>query len=217
MMDKIFIKAVIFDFDGVIADTGSDIAAAIQYTLRHFSAPVLTEKEILAYVGNGMEKLIRSVFEGSSEETVRKAIPFYRDYYLSNCTVNTKLYDKTVPVLDYFSSKKIGLVTNKPESMTYSILKKFNIADRFDMVVGPESVTKLKPDPEGLLKVLGHFGINSSDAVMAGDSYTDILAGKNAGMRTCGITLGLGDPVELLKAKPDVAVEDIGGMIQYYK
>lgn len=216
---KYNVKVVIFDFDGVIVDSGEDIANAVQYSLKHFGRPVLPKEEIIGYVGHGAEMLIRSCFKGCNEELVSRAVPFYKSYYLENAIVHTKLYDNVKETLECLKlrmeGKKTALVTNKPEALTYRILEGLGVREYFDWVVGPESVARLKPDPEGILKVLGALGYAPGSAVMVGDSHTDIEAGRKAGTVTCAVTFGLGDRVELMKASPDFSIDDMRKLLEY--
>lgn len=207
--EKLSLNVIVFDFDGVIINSGADLANAVQYTQRQLGRPVLPKEEIISYVGRGVENLIRRSFKGSSEEIIQKAIPIYKEYYYNNCVVDTVLYPNVKEILEYFKDKKIALVTNKPENMSRKILECLNVNQYFDMIIGPESVKNMKPDPEGLLKVLDTFGESPKKAIMVGDSHTDVEAGKKAGMYTCGVTYGLGSSEDLIKAEPDFLFDDI--------
>lgn len=207
------INVVIFDFDGVIVDSSEDIVSAVQYTLKQFRQPALSAKEIISYVGNGAEMLIRSCFKNCSEEIIKEAYPFYRKYYLANAIVKTKLYDNVKETLETLKTKeynkKIALVTNKPEELTVKILEVLDAAGHFDLIVGPESVKRLKPDPEGIKKALARFDETPERAVMVGDTSTDIEAGKAAGTFTCGVTYGIGDRTGLENASPDFLINNM--------
>jgi len=208
-MDRLKANVLIFDFDGVIIDSRADIVNAVKYTLEYFGRPLLSDDEIVSYVGWGADNLVRSCFKGCDDEIIQKAIPFYRKYYLENSVEKTRLYRNVKETLDYFKHKKIALVTNKPEDISRSILDKLGITAYFGIVVGPESLKRLKPDPEGILKVLDFFGEKPENAIMIGDTYTDIEAGKAAGSHTCGVTYGIGAVKDLLGASPDFVVNDI--------
>ncbi|MCX7922516.1 MAG: HAD-IA family hydrolase [Clostridia bacterium] len=211
------VSIIIFDFDGVIVDSGRDIANAVNYALRYFGRRELAYEQLISYVGRGVEHLIGKSFEGGSDEIIKKAIPVYKNYYLENCIKESVLYPDVKEILEYFRDKKIALVTNKPEDLTLKILDGMGVRQYFNMVVGPESVSKMKPNPEGLLKVIGYFGEEAGRTIMVGDSYTDIEAGKNAGTYTCGVTYGLGDVNALTKSGPDFIVDDIKGLTEFIK
>jgi len=212
-MTKIKAGAIIFDFDGVIADTGEDIAYAIQSTQKKFGIPQMDRDEIISFVGNGMGNLIRNVFKGSSEQVISEALPYYREFYFRNCVKYTKLYKNTLSVLKHFKAREKGIVSNKPESITKAIMEKLGISSDFGIVIGPESAGSLKPEPEGILKALAHLKAEPGKSLMVGDACTDIFAGKKAGTFTCGITSGFGDTDALIKAGPDLIIDDIGELI----
>lgn len=209
---KFKLDVVIFDFDGVIIDSGPDIANAMQHTLRNFNRPVLTEKEIISYVGHGAEVLVRRCLKECGEELIKAAIPFYRKYYLDNALIKTRLYPgvkETLAVLKEQENKQIALVTNKPEDITAKILAGLGIKDFFELILGPESVKQMKPDPEGIKKVLAAFETVAEKAIMVGDSWVDVIAGRNADTVTCGVTYGLGNREELIKSAPDFLIDSL--------
>jgi len=207
--DKLKINVLIFDFDGVIIDSRADIANAVKHTLEYFGRPMLPDDEIISHVGWGADNLVRSCFKGCDDEIIQKAIPFYRKYYLENSVEKTRLYNNVRETLEFFRNKKTALVTNKPEDVSRSILDKLGIAGYFGIVIGPESLKRMKPDPEGIFKVLDFFEEKPENAIMIGDTYTDIEAGKAAGSYTCGVTYGIGAVKDMMDASPDFVVDDI--------
>jgi len=203
------INVIIFDCDGVIIDSGTDIVEAVLYTMRHFNVPGIPKEEIISYVGRGAEVLIKKCFKDCDEELLKQVVPFYKDHYFNNCTIKTTLYKNIKETLEYFKDRKIAMVTNKPERITERILKILGVSDYFKLIIGPESVKRAKPDPEGLLKVLEVFGEKPERALMVGDSEYDIQAGKSAGVHTCGVTYGLGSLNDLIATTPDFLIDEM--------
>lgn len=206
---KLKVNVILFDFDGVIVNSSADIVNAVNYTLNYFGKPVLKTDEIISYVGRGMEVLLQKSFKVNDPMLIKQALPVYKNYYLEHCVIETKLYTNVKETLEFFKDKKTGLVTNKPEDLTLKILKCLDVRDYFGKIIGPESVKRMKPDPEGLIKVINAFGENPVKTIMVGDSYTDIVAGKSAGTYTCGVTYGLGSKTELIRSAPDFIVDDL--------
>jgi len=211
------LNVLIFDLDGVIINSGADIANAVNHTRRLFDRPLLSNDEIISYVGYGAEALIRCSFKECSEDLIQKALPLYLQYYLDNAMIETSLYPNVKETLEDLKERrediKIALVTNKPEVITEKILAGLGVRQYFDLIVGPESVKKMKPDPEGIIKVLNTLGRSSKQAVMIGDSHIDIEAGRCAGTKTCGAAYGLGDKEELIKSNPDFVINNINEVI----
>jgi len=215
---KRLVSVVIFDFDGVIIDSGSDIANAVQNTLSRFKQPLLSREEVIKHVGYGSEELIRRCFpQNSSEELIKAAHQHYKQYYQDHAVIESRRYPQVEEVLQRLKSlnKKVALVTNKPEEITLKILKFFNISQYFDMVVGPESLKHKKPHPEGILKVLTAFAVTGSQAIMVGDSWVDVKAGKAARVLTCGVSYGLGNFRDLMETSPDYVLDHLAQLFDY--
>ncbi len=215
--EKAKVNVIIFDLDGVIIDSGEDIANAVNHTLEKYGREKLSKEEIINYVGFGGLYLIRMCFKGSDEDTIQKAFVDYKSYYYDNPIVKTRLYPGVEEILERFKDKKMAVVTNKPQAIAMRILEKFGVLRYFGMVLGPESLKRMKPDPEGLVKVLDHFGEKPELALMTGDSHTDIEAGKSIGTLTCGVTYGLGSREKLLLSSPDFVVDDIRKLASFIR
>ncbi|MEI6602329.1 MAG: HAD-IA family hydrolase [Clostridia bacterium] len=209
-------QTVIFDFDGVLIDSSIDICNAVNFTLELYDRRRLPNETIVAYVGTGAKKLLRLCF-AEAENTAAEQTPFdletvydtYLAYYLAHCADASALYNGVVETLKRLKQAKIhcAIVTNKPELLTKKICDELQITQYFDLIVGPESLATMKPDPEGIQLVLSATNTAPAQALMVGDSDSDIFAGKNAGVKTCAVTFGLGDLTRLLAAQPDLIVE----------
>ncbi len=199
------IESIIFDFDGVIADTGRDIVASVQATQKEFGVDILDYDTIMSYVGHGAKYLIDCSFPEFSEKKSAEALAWYKEYYKAHPCDKTVLYDGFKEVVKRLKLEniKMSIVSNKPEPITRLVVNKLEIADYFTKVIGPESVTNMKPDPEGLLLCLKAMGASAKNSVMIGDSFTDIIAGKAAGMLTCEILYGYGDKDKLKAENAD--------------
>lgn len=204
------IESVIFDFDGVIADTGRDIVASVQATQKEFGVKILDYDTIMSYVGHGAKYLIDCSFPDFFEDKCAEALNWYKEYYKAHPCDKTVLYEGFENVANKMSENgiKMSIVSNKPEAITKLIVNNFGISDLFTKVIGPESVKNMKPDPEGLLMCLDEMGANPQNSVMVGDSYTDIMAGKAAGMKTCEILYGYGDKEKLKAENADFTAEN---------
>ena len=202
------IKAVIFDFDGVVADTGRDIVASVQATQKKYGVSVLDYDTIMSYVGHGAKYLIDRSMPDLSEQKRAEALTWYKQYYAVHPCDETRLYDGFRLIAESFKQKgtAMSIVSNKPEATTNLIVEQLGISTYFTKVIGPESVVHMKPDPEGLLLCLDAMHTIPAEAVMVGDSYTDIQAGKAAGMHTCAILYGYGDKKKLKAENADFSV-----------
>lgn len=215
------VKAIIFDFDGVIADTVVDIADAVNKTLENFGFTTLPVATVLSFTGDGAVKLLQRALEAADKieqtsATFRDIYQWYLQYYESHCVAKTVLYPGMENLLELLNIKNIpvAIVSNKPWAVTDAIVKKLNIAHLFATVIGPEQTAHVKPNPEGILlaiktineKLAEHHKapLRLEEVLMVGDSATDIQAGKNAGIKTCAVTGGYGNKEKLRQATPDM-------------
>src|ERR1019366_2562315 len=104
-----------------------------------------------------------------------------------HCLDSTTVYPEVEETLRHFQTKKMAVVTNKPTQISQEILDRLGFAALFPIVIGGDDVEHRKPEPDAVLTVLERFGVVPDRAVMVGDSAQDILAGRAAKVKTCGI------------------------------
>lgn len=205
------IKAVIFDFDGVVADTGKDIVASVQAAQRQYKLNVLDYTTIMSYVGHGAKYLIDKSMSSLSEKELSEALLWYKEYYKSHPCDKTQLYEGFEELAEELHKRNISMciVSNKPEPITRLIADKLNITKYFTKILGPESLTRMKPDPEGLNICMKAMKSSAYETIMVGDSYTDIQAGKSAGTFTCAVMYGYGDKEKLKAENADISISAV--------
>lgn len=197
---------MLFDLDGVLIDSGLDLANSVNHTLESYGHARLPVQEIIDYVGDGMVNLLKRSFGLSAGEALPEEVK--RDYqarYLAHCTDETVLYPGVREGLTRMHAEgvKLAVVTNKPDDMTREILSRLGVLTLFASIVAPERVTRMKPDPESLLLAMREIGASPEGTLMTGDTFTDIRAGHAAGLRACAVSYGLGDAEALLAEKPE--------------
>lgn len=217
----------IFDFDGVIADSGRDIANCVRHIQEKYGCRLMSNEEIYSHLGLGPAHLIKMCTGFPEGDFLDKVIAEYTEYYLAHCVIETVPCEGLPELLAYlrgpYSQKLtetgtgrpvvLAVVTNKPESISNEILDKFGMRDYFSIVVGPESVKNLKPDPEGILKVLDFTNSSPSQTLMIGDSKADVLAARAAGVDICARLGGLGNQEQLIASQPDFFIKRLDDLI----
>lgn len=204
------IRAIVFDFDGVLVDSGRDIANAANFALTNLGLETLPESLIIRFIGGGAEPLIKKCLElRKADDLFMDALRLFQDYYSKHATDETCLYPGVKEMLIGCASKGIimGIATNKLETITNELLEKFEIQNYFRIIVGPSMVKRRKPDPEAIEIILHHFSLDPNKAIMVGDKREDILAGKAAGTYTCGVTYGFGSLEEISSSNPDFIID----------
>jgi len=210
------LQLVMFDLDGTLADTGHDLAESVNFTRREFSLPPLLDNAVYANVGRGIEHLLKHSLPEEGPEKFPQVMQIFLAYYETHLLDRTVLYPGVAEVLRYFSDKRRAVVSNKMHRLTVAVVQGLGLAAEFDAILGGDSVAEKKPHPAMLLAVLERFRIPPADAVIVGDGDTDIEAGKRAGVITCGVTYGLGDKAAVRAARPDVTIDRLAELADYF-
>jgi phosphoglycolate phosphatase len=201
------IDLFIFDFDGTLIDTTQDIAASVNATLAQLGEPQLTEEEIQSNVGDGVLKLLKRCLMASHQDRIEEAVRLFRDHYGSHLVVHTVLYPGVREILEHFSSKKMAILTNKPERYIAPILERLGIQERFECAIGGDGSSVPKPSREPVREILKHCGVDEGRVVMVGDSRVDVETGKLGDVLTCAFTGGYRSREELEEARPDYIID----------
>jgi len=207
---------VMFDLDGTLADTGHDLADSVNFTRAHFQLAPLPEKLVYANVGRGVEHLLKHSLPEQGEANFAHVMRVFLERYEAHLLDRTVLYSGVAETLRYFKGKRRAVVSNKTHRLTAAVVQGLGVAGEFDAILGGDSVVEKKPHPAMLQIVLKQFQICPGNALIVGDGDTDIEAGKRAGVITCGVTYGLGDRDSLRAARPDLTIDSVGELIDYF-
>jgi phosphoglycolate phosphatase len=201
------ISLIVYDFDGTLVDTLFDIADAVNLSLNELGLRTLSRETIRKYVGKGVERLMFQSINGYAD--LPRAVELFRKHYSENLMNHTRFYPSGREILDHFRDKKQAICSNKPKDFVRRILQSLESLDPFDAILGGDSVKSKKPDPEGMLHLLDRFQCAPEMAVLVGDSPVDIETGKRAGVYTCVVNYGLGDPKEIASVGPDCSIDHL--------
>jgi len=206
------ISLFVYDFDGTLVDTFADIANSVNLALAEMNIQSLSRETIRRNIGSGVVNLMSRSLEGSGCDDVEMAVSFFQKHYNNHLLDQTKLYPNGREVVEHFSKKKNAILSNKPISFVEKILTELNFLSLFDSVLGGDSLSERKPNPMGLQLLMTNLNCPLKEVLMIGDSAIDIETGKNAGVITCGVTYGLGDPVSLHNSKPDYLIDNLSNL-----
>jgi phosphoglycolate phosphatase len=210
------IDLVMFDLDGTLADTGKDLADAVNHTRAHFNLEALPEALVLTHVGRGVEHLLRHSLPKDSIDHFHEVMAVFLARYEDHLLDTTVLYPGVCEVLGYFGDKRRVVVSNKIHRLTVAVLRGLGVEKQFDAVLGGDSAAEKKPHPALIHDVLNRFEILPTHALIVGDGDTDVEAGKRAGIITCGVTYGLGSKEGLVAAQPDILIDDLAELSHYF-
>ncbi|RLG10173.1 hypothetical protein DRN73_08515 [Candidatus Pacearchaeota archaeon] len=180
------INGILFDLDGVLIDSSDAWWFAVNATLKKFGKKKVSKEEFLkTYWGPHLRESFRKINLG--EDAIEDC---NKQYY--KFVDKIKIFPESREVLSILKEEKklkIGLVTNTPREITLFSLKKFSLLNYFDVIIGGDDVKKGKPDPEMMLKACKLLNIKPKHVALVGDTKSDIIAGRRAGIR---LIIGLG-------------------------
>jgi len=213
---KTAVDLIMFDLDGTLADTGPDLADAVNSTRAHFDFAPLPDAVVYSHVGRGVEHLLKHSLPEGDVERFPEVMRVFLERYETHLLDKTVLYPDVEIILDYFRDKRRIVVTNKMHRFAVAILRGLGVENRFDAILGGDSAAEKKPHPALLNKVLERFQVPARRALMVGDGDADVEAGKRAGVVTCGVTYGLGDRNDLAAAAPDYLIDDLAKLAEFF-
>jgi phosphoglycolate phosphatase len=204
------IKAILFDLDGTLIDSVTDLANSVNFTLAKLSLPLHTTEEIRSFVGDGIQKLIKRSLGPTYMDKFEDAFGIFMDHYALHCTDTTVLYPGVAETLPQLAENySLGILTNKSQKFSVIILQTLGIASYFKEVIGGDSLPLKKPDPAGIFFLAHKWTLDPGrEMIMVGDHATDIEVGQKAGCKTVFIEGGIGIKRRL---KPDFT---IGSMLE---
>jgi phosphoglycolate phosphatase len=204
-MNGIDLDVVVFDLDGTLADTAPDLAAALNHALICLGRSPVPVESVRHLVGHGARALLRKGLAAtgeSSEDLVDRGFPHFLDFYGDNICVRTRPYEGLLPALDELASRGIALAvcTNKFEWLTRRLFEALGWSDRFQAVIGGDTVGVRKPDPAPLREAIARAG--GGRAAFVGDSITDADTARAAGVPLIAVSFGFSDrPADQLGAE----------------
>jgi 2-phosphoglycolate phosphatase len=213
---KTSIDLVMFDLDGTLADTGRDLADAVNFTRAHFKLAILPDAAVLAHVGRGVEHLLRHALPEETPRHFEQVLRVFLKRYENHLLDATVLYPNVDETLEYFRGKRRAVVSNKMQRLTVAVLRGLGIEHRFDIILGGDSAPQKKPHPALLQQTLARFQVPAHRALMIGDGGIDVEAGKQAGVLTCAVTYGLGDKEDIIAANPDFVIDALSEIPSYF-
>lgn len=195
---------VAFDLDGTLADTAPDLTAALNHALGQMGRPAVPAADVRHMVGHGARALLQKGLAATGEMTealVEQGFPIFIDYYLAHIADGTTIFPGLNAALDQLAARgvKLAVCTNKAENLARRCIDELGWADRFDALVGGDTLPVRKPDPSPLFEAIARCG--GGRAAYVGDSITDTDTGRNANIPTVAVSFGFSDrPPEQLDA-----------------
>ena len=204
--------AIIFDFDGTLADTQRGILATAQEVLRRMGLPPADETAMAATIGLPLiENFTRGV--GMPLEEAQRAVAIYREIF----------EEVAVPVIDLFPGVKetlrtlaergvpMAVASSRGQHSLEMLMQKTGLAEfiPLDHLFGVETAARPKPAPDMVYVILGRLGAKPEETLVVGDTTFDLEMGRNAGCFTCGVSYGNQTAEQLATASPNYIIDDL--------
>lgn len=217
-------RAVLFDLDGTLVDTGPDIAAAINRVLADMGRGPYTLERILGWVGEGAPRLVQRALVGGRDgqppaDEFERGLALFYEHYSAGVCVHSKPYPGVRRVLEALRSSgvRIGCVTNKPEHLSRSLLDALALAPLFDVIVGGDTLALKKPHPEPIHHACRVLDLRAEDIVYVGDSITDCRAAAAAGVPMVAVTCGYSGGADLTQASCAAIIGNLDALPEVLK
>lgn len=202
-------SCVIFDLDGTLIDSKKDLVISMNHALTTLNLKEQKPETVYQYIGWGLRHLVARLVPDNDQDMVDEAIRIFRAHYREHCLDNTRFIPGALDILEALNGCKLAVVTNKSQEASDYVLERMGILDKFGSVLGGDSVDKMKPHPEPILKTLEMLDVKDKSAIMIGDSAMDVQSGKAAGIATCGLKDGIGSLDDLIKTEPDYIIDSL--------
>ena len=207
---------VLVDVDGTMVDSVPDLTYCVDHMMERLGMPAHGSDRVREWVGNGVERLVRRALIGRLEgepdqDLFARALPVFLELYGENTATRSRLYPGVTEGLDYLRSQRfpMGCVTNKAARFTEPLLRSLGVRDYFTLVVSGDSLDRQKPHPLPLLHAARFFGVAPEQALMVGDSVSDVKAARAAGFQIVCMSYGYNHGRDIREARPDAVIDSM--------
>ncbi|MEW6353747.1 MAG: phosphoglycolate phosphatase [Pseudomonadota bacterium] len=207
---------VLIDVDGTLVDSVPDLTFCVDEMMQRLDLPAHGEAKVRLWVGNGVERLVKRALTGTLDDEpdtalYNKALPIFLDLYSANTCVRSRLYPGAREGLNFLKSAgyPLGCVTNKAARFTEPLLDMLGVRGDFALVVSGDTLPYKKPHPAPLLHAAAFFNVAPPQALMVGDSVSDVEAARAAGFQIVCVSYGYNHGADIRGALPDAVIDSL--------
>ena len=192
-------KAVFFDLDGTLTDSGEGIINCAILALEHFGLPIPSREEMRVFVGPPLDQTF--IKFGVPADKTDEAIRVYRTRYIPIGKFENHPYPGIEQVLQTLKAQghRLFVATSKPESMSVEILEKFGLAHYFDKICGA-TMDGSRSHKADVIAYLREQGGDTGKTIMVGVTEFDVIGAAAHGIPTIGVSWGYGEVAAMEKA-----------------
>lgn len=192
-------KAILFDLDGTLTDSGEGIINCAILALEHFGCPIPSRDEMRVFVGPPLHESF--VKHGVPADKADEAVAVYRSRYIPIGKYENTPYPGIRELLEALKAEghTLYVATSKPEGMSVDILEHFDLAKYFDRICGATMDTSRSTKDAVIAYLLEQNG-RADNMVMVGDTKFDVLGAKAHGIPAIGVSWGYGEVDDMVQA-----------------
>lgn len=213
------IKMVIFDLDGTLVDSLTDLALNVNKGLKAVGLPEQPVERYRKFVGNGRAMMVkRAMGEQSGDlDKFNSVVEIFNQEYKLHCNDNTASYPGCDELLRGLAAHHIlyAVLSNKPDEFVPRILQKAYPGCAFAEAWGQKPQYKIKPDGEAVHAMLQMHNVKPEECVYVGDSDVDVFTAQNAGVKMAGVSWGFRGKRELLEAGAPFVADTAAELLAY--
>ena len=194
-------QGILFDMDGTVLDTLTDLHSAVNASLRHFGLPAVSRDTVRAGLGNGAAHLIHACLPGRPEALVQQVLAWYIPWYEAHCRVETRPYAGILPLMERLRAAglQLAIISNKGDGAVQELAAAF-FPGLLETAVGESETVRRKPNPDAVLAAAARMGLPVSACVYVGDTEVDLATARNAGMACIAVSWGFRTEAQLRAA-----------------
>ena len=209
-------KAILFDLDGTLTDSGEGIINCATLALEHFGLPVPEREAMHVFIGPPLRDTL--IKFGVRPQDVEEAISVFRGRYLTKGRYENKPYPGIRELLEKLRAQghKLYVATSKPEPQAVDILKYFDLAKYFDIIAGA-TIDDSRDSKSAVIAYLKEQAGTMTASVMVGDTAFDVTGAADHGIPTIGVAWGYGKVQDMVNAGAIAIARDVNELYELLK
>ena len=213
-------RLVMFDLDGTLIDSVPDLAVAVDQMLLEMGRRPVGLEAVRQWVGNGAAVLVRRALAGGldhsavDEDEAEKGLEIFMQAYAESHALSA-VYPGVKDTLRWLRKQgvEMALITNKPERFVGPLLDQMKIGRYFRWIIGGDTLPQQKPDPAALMFVMKMANVPPENALFVGDSRSDVLAVKAAGVKCVALSYGYNHGRPIAEESPTLVIDDLRALL----
>lgn len=217
-----YIKALIFDLDGTLADTIPAIAEALNMTLEYLGFPTHSQEEVRIFIGQGPRHLVAEAIPKdvriNDPQMVDKALKIYNEMYAKTYLNTNSLYPgMEEAIIELSKYYKIAVLSNKQDEYVKNLVKQLLPEGICEIARGTIAGNPAKPDPSAALKIAEALGVSHYECMLIGDSDIDILTAENAEFEVLSVSWGYVSKAKLILKGAQEIVNSPKELLEFFE